>query len=132
MTAPIPFQLQFVPHLIFFDVEIMLIKLSRLGDDRHALDDLQTMSLEPRAFGRVVGHQSDRRKPEVGKYLRSKYFTVHVKKGKCDWTHIEGTFTMDGANALLVFFLFLDRGEKKTVLTYFPESFQNLVLKMIH
>ena len=40
-----------------------------------------------------------------GKYLRSKYFTVHVKKGKCDWTHIEGTFTMDGANALLVFFL---------------------------
>lgn len=33
--------------------------------------------------------------------------------------------------ALLVFFLFLDRGEKKIVLTYFPESFQNLVLKMI-
>ena len=34
------------------------------------------------------------------KYLCSKYFTVHVKNGKCDWTHIEGTFTMDGANAL--------------------------------
>lgn len=34
--------------------------------------------------------------------------------------------------ALLVFFMFLDRSEKKTVLTYFPESFQNLVLKMIH
>ena len=34
--------------------------------------------------------------------------------------------------ALLVFFLFLNWNEKKTLLTYFPESFQNLVLKMVH
>lgn len=39
------------------------------------------------------------------KYLCSTYFTVHVQNGKCDWTHIEGTFTMDAVKASLVFFL---------------------------
>ena len=34
--------------------------------------------------------------------------------------------------ALLIFFVCLNRNEKKTILTYFPKTFQDLVLKMIH
>ena len=34
--------------------------------------------------------------------------------------------------SVLVFFIFLNRSEKGILLTYFPKTFQNLVLKVIH
>ena len=40
-----------------------------------------------------------------GKYVRSRYFPVHVVNGGCDWIHLDESFAMESVEARLVFFL---------------------------
>ena len=66
-------------HLFLLHRHIFAVKLICVHDDRHALDDLQAIALQPRALRGIVRQETNGRKPEIGEDLCADAIVAEIR-----------------------------------------------------
>ena len=63
--------MQLMSHLLFFYIKIVLIKLVRLHDNRHAVGNRDAVAAQANALRRIIRNQANAGKAKVGQNLRA-------------------------------------------------------------